>query len=64
MIPCTTCNYCAKVCPMNIGTSGSFTAMNIYTLFPNKENFVLTRKKYYAIIKNINKGVILNGFIF
>ena len=19
LIPCTTCNYCAKVCPMNIG---------------------------------------------
>ena len=33
LIPCTTCNYCAKVCPMNIGISGSFTAMNIYTLY-------------------------------
>lgn len=25
LIPCTTCNYCAKVCPMKIGISGSFT---------------------------------------
>ena len=25
LIPCTTCNYCAKVCPQNIGISGSFT---------------------------------------
>ena len=33
LIPCTTCNYCAKVCPMNIGISGSFTAMNYYTLY-------------------------------
>jgi len=33
LIPCTTCNYCAKVCPQNIGISGSFTAMNIYTLY-------------------------------
>ena len=33
LIPCTTCNYCAKVCPMNIGVSGSFTAMNYYTLY-------------------------------
>lgn len=33
LIPCTTCNYCAKVCPMDIGISGSFTAMNIYTLY-------------------------------
>ncbi len=35
LIPCTTCNYCAKVCPMEIGISGSFTAKNIYTLFGN-----------------------------
>lgn len=33
LIPCTSCNYCAKVCPMNIGISGSFTAMNLYTLY-------------------------------
>ena len=37
LIPCTTCNYCAKVCPQNIGISGSFTAMNIYTLYKNLE---------------------------
>lgn len=33
IIPCTTCNYCAKVCPMKIGISGSFTAMNYLTLY-------------------------------
>ena len=33
LIPCTTCDYCAKVCPENIGISGSFTAMNHYTLY-------------------------------
>ena len=33
LTPCTTCNYCAKVCPMNIGISGSFTAMNMLTLY-------------------------------
>ena len=36
MIPCTTCNYCAKVCPNNIGISGSFTAMNYLTLYGDK----------------------------
>ncbi len=36
IIPCTTCNYCAKVCPMKIGISGSFTAMNYLTLYKNK----------------------------
>lgn len=37
LIPCTTCNYCAKVCPNDIGISGSFTAMNIYTLYNDKD---------------------------
>lgn len=37
LIPCTTCNYCAKVCPNNIGISGSFTAMNILTLYRDKK---------------------------
>ena len=36
LIPCTTCSYCAKVCPMEIGISGSFTAMNYLTLYGNK----------------------------
>lgn len=36
LIPCTTCNYCAKVCPENIGISGTFTAMNYLTLYRNK----------------------------
>ncbi len=33
IIPCTTCNYCAKVCPMKIGISGTFTATNMLTLY-------------------------------
>ena len=33
LIPCTTCSYCAKVCPKEIGISGSFTAMNYLTLY-------------------------------
>lgn len=37
LIPCTTCNYCAKVCPMQIGISGSFTAMNYLTLYGDME---------------------------
>ena len=35
LIPCTVCNYCAKVCPMDIGISGSFTAMNLATMYDN-----------------------------
>ena len=35
LVPCTTCNYCAKVCPENIGISGTFTALNNFTLYNN-----------------------------
>lgn len=37
LIPCTTCNYCAKVCPKDIGISGTFTAMNYLTLYGDLE---------------------------
>lgn len=36
LIPCTSCDYCAKVCPQDIGISGSFTALNSLTLYGNK----------------------------
>jgi len=36
IIPCTTCDYCAKVCPNDIGISGTFTAMNYLTHFKNE----------------------------
>lgn len=36
LIPCTSCDYCAKVCPNDIGISGSFTAMNYMTLYRDK----------------------------
>lgn len=29
LVPCTGCNYCAKVCPAGIGISGSLTALNV-----------------------------------
>lgn len=38
IVPCTTCNYCAKVCPAGIGISGSFTAINEYMQFGNLES--------------------------
>lgn len=50
IIPCTSCNYCAKVCPNDIGISGSFTAMNYYTLYGDKgaarhwENWYVSRQ--------------------
>ncbi len=36
LIPCTSCDYCAKVCPMSIGISGTFAAMNILKLYRNE----------------------------
>lgn len=37
IVPCTSCEYCAKVCPANIGISGSFSAINELTLFNSFE---------------------------
>ena len=45
LIPCTTCNYCAKVCPMEIGISGTFTAKNVYSLYGNM-NTALGRESW------------------
>ena len=37
LVPCTKCDYCAKVCPKGIGISGTFTAKNLYTLYGDLE---------------------------
>ena len=50
VIPCTTCDYCAKVCPKNIGISGSFTALNMYTLYKNYE-LARGREQFDVVIK-------------
>lgn len=38
IVPCTSCNYCAKVCPEGIGISGSFTAINELSQFDNLDS--------------------------
>ncbi len=37
LIPCTHCDYCAKVCPEAIGIAASFNAMNVLTLYGHYE---------------------------
>ncbi|MBR3056900.1 MAG: aldo/keto reductase [Clostridiales bacterium] len=44
IVPCTTCNYCAKVCPMDIGISGSFKSLNIITLYGNVERALVEER--------------------
>ncbi len=34
-IPCTSCEYCMKVCPMSIGIPRSFKAVNFFDLYGN-----------------------------
>ncbi|MBQ9882676.1 MAG: aldo/keto reductase [Synergistes sp.] len=49
MIPCTACDYCAKVCPQNIGISGTFAALNMLNIYGNydfsagQENWLVVR---------------------
>ena len=33
LVPCTGCDYCAKVCPQNVGIRGAFMAMNADIMF-------------------------------
>ena len=35
VILCTSCEYCSKVCPKNIGISGTFYAENLLVLYGN-----------------------------
>ena len=51
IIPCTSCDYCLKVCPMQIGISASFSAMNYYTIYSDKEK----------AMARIQRGVIDKG---
>ena len=55
VIPCTTCDYCAKVCPMNIGISGSFGALNMYMLYKNYE-LAQGREYFDVVIKGHKKA--------
>ena len=40
VVPCTACDYCAKVCPMNIGISGTFAAVNLLRVYGDREKAV------------------------
>ena len=48
-IPCTKCDYCAKVCPMDIGISGTFAAMNTLLLYGNES---IAKDRYKALVTN------------
>ena len=47
IIPCTSCDYCNKVCPNNIGIAGSFAALNLLNLYGNRE--FADNKMYWAV---------------
>ena len=45
VVPCTNCNYCAKVCPQNVGISGTFEALNLAILY-NNIPFALNKERF------------------
>ena len=44
-IPCTGCDYCAKDCPMHVGISDHFRAMNLWKVYGN----LLAAKRNYEM---------------
>lgn len=48
LIQCTNCDYCAKVCPKEIGISGSFTAMNTFIMYNDKGSAKAQEKRIVA----------------
>lgn len=62
LVPCTSCDYCAKVCPQQIGISGSFTALNAYLMYNNMEyakgriDWLVKRNEYKEAAECIQCG--------
>ena len=50
MVPCTFCDYCAKVCPENIGISATFNALNAYKLYGDMK-FALGQENWFVVHK-------------
>ena len=50
-VPCTKCDYCAKVCPKDIGISGTFASLNTVMQYNNLEK---AKDQYKAMV--VNKG--------
>lgn len=56
LIPCTSCDYCAKVCPNQIGISGTFSALNQYRIYRNKD--AALNAENWAVIRQGKKRAI------
>lgn len=50
LIPCTSCEYCAKVCPCNIGISQSFRAYNAYKKHNNLD-YGIDREHWFVTVE-------------
>ena len=55
LIPCTDCKYCTKVCPMNIGIPGTFSSLNLLTLY-NDMVRAQGREKFHVAAMGFNRA--------
>lgn len=53
LINCTSCDYCAEVCPSNIGISGTFGAKNLLTLYGKQA----AEREFGFRVKGSNKSM-------
>lgn len=57
IVPCTSCGYCMEVCPEGIGIPGTFSALNLLTLFGDAK--AAAKEESWSVSKRGHKRAFL-----